>query len=339
MEHVKLSIAMATYNGAKFLPQQLDSLVAQSVLPDELIVSDDGSTDDTIAILTQFQECAPFPVRIRRNVERLGYVRNFLEALRLCSGNVMAFCDQDDVWHPQKLAVVLDAMHRHQSAIVIHASTVVDEALSPQGSTLPSINRSETLARGNAGDGPMHSFPLGFCLVFRRDVAEEALRRLADYPEQYAFYFGHEIPIYLTAKAMGPSTYLAQPLAFYRRHGSNASRGALPDSARSRLRQGAQEYQDFAKHQYIRREFLQWMARVGDPKDPVNGFFRDLSVISGQHAHLLARRADLYRQATLRKRIVAFSTLVAQRGYRHRAAGGLGVRSMAKDLWSVFRAR
>ena len=75
---------MATLNGGAYLAEQLASLAAQSRTPDELVICDDGSTDDTIAVIEQFQRSAAFPVRLHRNSERLGYSLNFSRAANLC---------------------------------------------------------------------------------------------------------------------------------------------------------------------------------------------------------------------------------------------------------------
>src|SRR4051812_29809463 len=98
-----VSVAMATYNGAEFIRDQLRSLALQKRLPDELVVSDDGSTDDTVDILEAFAETAPFPVRISVNRENLGFTRNFERAILGCGGDIIYICDQDDVWFPNKI--------------------------------------------------------------------------------------------------------------------------------------------------------------------------------------------------------------------------------------------
>ena len=104
---MQLSVALCTYNGAAFLDQQLKSFVSQTRLPDELVVSDDASTDGTVSLLESFAASAPFPVRIVRNEGNLGYSRNFTQTALLCSGDVVAFSDQDDLWYPEKLARLL----------------------------------------------------------------------------------------------------------------------------------------------------------------------------------------------------------------------------------------
>lgn len=100
---MRISVAMATRNGARFLERQLASLAAQSRPPDELIVSDDASADATGAIVTAFAERAPFPVRLVRNPSPLGVVGNFERAIEITDGDVIALCDQDDEWFPDKL--------------------------------------------------------------------------------------------------------------------------------------------------------------------------------------------------------------------------------------------
>src|SRR3954465_5140409 len=104
-----LSIALATYNGQKYLAAQLKTLVDQSVRVSELVVADDSSTDHSLAMLREFSARAPFPVRIIENATRLGYRANFVQATEACSGELIAFCDQDDLWHRDKLAIVSQA--------------------------------------------------------------------------------------------------------------------------------------------------------------------------------------------------------------------------------------
>ena len=101
--HSGISIALCTYNGEKYLKEQLDSFVQQTLSPCELVVCDDSSSDSTIAILEEFSRTAPFPVRIFRNEHTLGLIKNFSKAASLCRGEYVAFSDQDDIWLPDKL--------------------------------------------------------------------------------------------------------------------------------------------------------------------------------------------------------------------------------------------
>ena len=99
-----LAVAMTTYNGEKYLPEQLESLVRQTRLPDEMVVCDDVSTDGTLAILQEFAASAPFPVRILQNTQNVGSSLNFWKVFSLVESDVTFFCDQDDVWAPEKIA-------------------------------------------------------------------------------------------------------------------------------------------------------------------------------------------------------------------------------------------
>ncbi len=105
-----LSVVLCTYNGAAYLPQQLASLRAQTRLPDEMVVRDDGSTDATLDLLNAFADEVPFPVTIMRNPDRLGVPDNFWAAMNEASGDLIALCDQDDVWAPLRLERAVDVL-------------------------------------------------------------------------------------------------------------------------------------------------------------------------------------------------------------------------------------
>jgi glycosyltransferase involved in cell wall biosynthesis len=100
---MNISVALTTYNGARFLQEQLQSIADQSSLPDQLIIVDDRSSDETKDIIETFARKARFPVDVRVNGTTLGSTRNFQTAVELCSGDVIVLCDQDDRWHPEKL--------------------------------------------------------------------------------------------------------------------------------------------------------------------------------------------------------------------------------------------
>lgn len=98
-----VAVAMCTFNGAQYLPQQLASIRNQTSLPDELVICDDGSTDDTLAVLSDFAAAAPFPVHIHRNSQRLRFSGNFAKCMSLCSGDIVVLTDQDDEWAPDRI--------------------------------------------------------------------------------------------------------------------------------------------------------------------------------------------------------------------------------------------
>lgn len=98
-----VSIAMATYNGERFLRIQLDSLLTQTYENFEIVVTDDGSTDGTQAILDEYAKKNP-RIKWQKSTRDRGFINNFSEAISLCKGEIIFLCDQDDIWYPEKLA-------------------------------------------------------------------------------------------------------------------------------------------------------------------------------------------------------------------------------------------
>ena len=123
-----LSVVMCTYNGAKWVAEQIDSILAQDLQPDELIIQDDLSTDDTWAVLQDY--AARYPrIHIYRNDERLGINDNFFSVLSRAHGEYISISDQDDIWQPHKLSRQMSAIgnrllcaHRSQHFTTDHLS-------------------------------------------------------------------------------------------------------------------------------------------------------------------------------------------------------------------------
>ena len=128
------SIALASCNGEHHIGEQLASIACQTMLPDELVVYDDASTDATPTIVLNFARHAPFPVRYFQNRERIGAIRNFENAIRACEGEIIFLCDQDDVWHADKIALVKERfISRPDAGAIFTDADVVDENLRPLG--------------------------------------------------------------------------------------------------------------------------------------------------------------------------------------------------------------
>lgn len=128
----KISVAMTAYNGGKFLREQLDSILVQSRPIDELVICDDGSTDNTIEILKEFSNDTPFPVNIVINEKKLGSTKNFEKAISLCSGNIIVLCDQDDIWLSHKISILEKIFETNPDCgMVFTDAMVVDESNIP----------------------------------------------------------------------------------------------------------------------------------------------------------------------------------------------------------------
>lgn len=132
-----ISVVLCTYNGKAFLPAQLASLERQVRPPEELVVRDDGSTDGTMEVLEEFAANAPFPVRFARNEERLGIPANFLAAIGDARGDLLALCDQDDVWMPSRLQRAAEILEGDpEVGGTFSDGTCIDATGSPTGTTL-----------------------------------------------------------------------------------------------------------------------------------------------------------------------------------------------------------
>ena len=199
---------MATYQGGRFLRAQLESLAGQTRYPSELVVHDDGSHDDTLAVLDSFARVAPFDVRVLTGRARVGYAQNFERALRECSGDIVFFCDQDDVWFPSKIEQVCLAMMSDPSVhLVAHDRVVVDEALRGPGIS--------TLAMMRARGEDVGSYVAGSSTALRRPLVDLVLPFPAN--------VGHDEWVHLVARVLGVGKILDEPLMYYRRHDSNVS--------------------------------------------------------------------------------------------------------------------
>ena len=215
-----VSVAMATFNGATYLREQLDSLARQTYLPTELVVSDDGSEDATLEMLTSFSRAAPFEVRVLSDQPRLGFAGNFERALRACTGDIVFFSDQDDVWYERKIERVSETMRtRPDVQLVIHDRVITDGSLASTGVS--------TLSALRARRGSIEDFVAGSSTAMRRDLVELAL----PFPDLATV--GHDAWIHMLARSLDSAYVLDEPLMLYRRHGANASRSTVEPGRRT----------------------------------------------------------------------------------------------------------
>lgn len=174
---MKISVALCTYNGDRYLSQQLQSLASQTRLPFELVVCDDRSSDNTIEILSEFAKHAPFRVRIIRNPVNLRSTKNFEKVVSLCEGDLIALCDQDDLWNENKLERLSDKLEEEPSiGGVFSDSELIDANSSPIGTRFwKTLHFSEKEQRCFAsGDGRSvllrRNVVAGTTLMFRADL-------------------------------------------------------------------------------------------------------------------------------------------------------------------------
>ena len=129
-----ISIAMCTYNGERYVLEQLASIAKQDRLPDELIIVDDRSQDNTVRLVRQFAHSVPFPVNVLENSQNLGSTKSFERAVLACTGDIIAFADQDDVWREDRLSKTEAYFHQHpQMNAVFSDAEIIDDNSVPQG--------------------------------------------------------------------------------------------------------------------------------------------------------------------------------------------------------------
>ncbi|MGH8050048.1 MAG: glycosyltransferase family 2 protein [Arenimonas sp.] len=210
---MKISIALCTYNGERFLDEQLASIAGQTRPPDEVVISDDCSTDNTWSILERFEKAAAFPVRIVRNQTNRGVIANFQQTIALCSHEMTALADQDDIWLPDKLKNaerILLSVKNPQETLYCTRLQYVD-------STLAMLGLSSIPADTNFSNAVVENSATGCSVVFGNEIKHIFLRAKS------TDMVMHDWWLYLVATAFGTVIYDAYPSLLYRQHLSNVT--------------------------------------------------------------------------------------------------------------------
>jgi len=218
---MKISVALCTFNGEPFLLDQLNSIEQQSRPPDELVVCDDRSEDGTAAVVDRFARRAGFKISFSVNANRLGVTENFGRALSLCSGDVIVPCDQDDLWEPDKLAVLETCFRNDPELLLVFSDLAI---VTPEGE-LADRTQWQRLQFGRSLRAEVNggrAFELllrfnvitGAAMAFRSSLRERAL----PIPDGFV----HDEWIGLVAAATGRVLCIDRPLVRYRQHARQA---------------------------------------------------------------------------------------------------------------------
>ncbi len=205
-----VSIALATYNGEKFLAQQLDTIIGQTYKNIEIIVCDDNSTDNTWLILQEYAQKTPF-MKIFRNEQNLGFTKNFERAVRLCEGNFIAISDQDDLWQPEKIEKLVNNIGNY--SLIYSDSAFIDV-----NNVFSGKKMGDTHSFLEGFDG--RNFALTNCVsghvsMFRRDL----LPSLLPFPD-YVFYDWWAAFVATTQNGL---KYFDECLVAYRQHAESVT--------------------------------------------------------------------------------------------------------------------
>jgi GT2 family glycosyltransferase len=202
----RVSVALCVYNGERYLPVQLDSLLAQEDIDLEVVVVDDCSTDGSLALLRRYAQ-RDGRIRVHSNEVNLGHLRSFEKCMALCSHALIAPCDQDDVWHPRKLAKLAEAIGDADMSYC--NSAYIDGEGRPLGRCI-----SDDLKHMHAGRDPLkycfQNTVSGHALLVRREVFDDAL----PFPDMLY----HDWWLAMRAASGKGVVYLDEPLVQFRRH-------------------------------------------------------------------------------------------------------------------------
>lgn len=215
---IKVSVVMCTYNGGRYLRQQIDSILAQTYPVDELIVQDDCSTDDTVAIVREYAKIYPF-IRVYVNERNMGYNANFLNAVFKAKGEAIAIADQDDIWKPTKLERQIELFDRGYS-LVFHNSALFNK--DPQK---PFSNRHDGKPLLTEFRLLLKPFIPGHECLFTRQ-ALPLMEKIVKREDNVAYAY----VIALVCSALGSIAYVDEPLVLWRRHEKAATFAGRSDT-------------------------------------------------------------------------------------------------------------
>jgi glycosyltransferase involved in cell wall biosynthesis len=256
-----LSVALCTYNGARYLEEQLLSILNQTLPPTQLVVSDDASTDNTVelvqSVVADFQntnQAVPVSLVILRNSESLGVTKNFEQAVRNCDGDLISLCDQDDRWHEHRLERMVAEFERRPELTLLHSDArLVDRGgNSLEGSLMDTLGMSPTEAR------EIHSGE-AFKALLRRNLATGATvmfrKGLLNHAIPFFEPWVHDEWLAMLASIVGVVDFLPEQLIDYRQHGNNQI-GAVKLTLLGKLRKLRDPRDERNQHLVARAESL-----------------------------------------------------------------------------------
>ncbi len=218
-----VSVALCTHNGMPYIEQQVASILAQTVRPSQIVLSDDASADDTVAAVrgavSALAAAAPELV-VLENRPALGVVANFEQAVRACTGDLVVLCDQDDVWAPDRVAAAVSRFDAAPDLLLLHSDArLVNDDGSPIGYSLfeaIGVTAGE-LAEIHAGDEfatlLRRNVVTGATTAFRRSLLAAAL----PFPASWV----HDEWLAMVASITGRTDVLTEQLIDYRQHAAN----------------------------------------------------------------------------------------------------------------------
>lgn len=222
MSEIRVEILLATFNGAHFLEAQLDSLINQTHPNFSILIRDDNSSDQTFHLITRYQKLYPQIITILPSSERLGIIGNYNELLKNSSAKFLMFCDQDDVWFPDKIAnaysemCALEKLYGKEKPLLIHTDLeVVDGLLKTLSPSFWKFSKLDPVKNSTFNRLLVQNTVTGCTMMIN-----QALKKIiSDIPNEVMM---HDWWIALIAAAFGKIVSLKEPSIFYRQHSKNS---------------------------------------------------------------------------------------------------------------------
>lgn len=208
---IRVSVCIATYNGEKYIKEQIDSIISQLTNEDEIIISDDHSTDNTISLIKEYNDPR---IKIFFNEYEKGYTQNFENALKKVEGEYIFFSDQDDVWLNDKIEITIKALQ--DCDFVVSDAITVDAELNE----ISESRFADYMINGGFINNLIKTRYLGCCMAFNKKV----LNSILPFPKNSDFC-PHDLWVALVAEYYYNCSLIDTPLILYRRHGKNTSCG------------------------------------------------------------------------------------------------------------------
>ena len=219
-----ISVAMATYNGEKYIQEQLDSILKQLNDKDEIIISDDGSTDNTINIINSYKDKR---IRIIEGPHK-GVKQNFANAISNCKGKYIFLSDQDDIWLDYKVNTVLKVFETTDCTCVVHDATVFDSNTNKV--IMDSFYKFRKSGKGIIKNIIKNSY-IGCCMAIDKKIVDKIIP-IPDDIEMHDQWIG------IMCEKYGNSVFINDKLLKYRRHNNNQSKMnhySLPKMIKNRI--------------------------------------------------------------------------------------------------------
>ena len=317
-----ISVALCTYNGELYILEQIQSILNQTVLPNEIIICDDVSTDLTLELLLKASASSPIPIYIYKNEHNLGSTKNFEKAINLCKGDIIFLADQDDLWQKNKVKIIIDYFLNNPSIQAVFSNgDIIDECGNNLGFTLwdafgLNAHKQAMINKGKALEVLLnYNVVTGATMAFRSDY----MKLIFPLPNLWV----HDGWIALLLSAVGEIKCINKPLIKYRQHDRQQIGAEKPSNLRQEIRNAKQGGR--ITYLLTAQQYLLALERLLSFYSEVNNTEK-MSLITDKVKHML-RRENIGRN--LQRIPITAKEIVTLRYFRY----SKGIRSFLKDLF------